>query len=278
MSWIPNEREIVDYLYGELTPDLQKKFAKYMQTNDEFAREVEDLRRVQGVLPSLPDEEVILPLQFSTVTNAEKGSKSSRKWLYPVSIAASIAAILVVGYFTGFSISYGEEGFRMTFREATPAQHVVLSEDEINAIIDARVNLATNQWNDKVVEIRTSFAAQLEQNQRLTEKEIKRVANAKTKASIEDEQILAFIAQLKDENRQMMQTFYQVSADEQQKYMRNILLNFQDYLDERRQEDLQVIQANLLEMQNTSELKQEETDKILASIITTVNNQNSSGQ
>jgi hypothetical protein len=140
------------------------------------------------------------------------------------------------------------------------------------------VNLATNQWNDKVVEIRTSFAAQLEQNQRLTEKEIKRVANAKTKASIEDEQILAFIAQLKDENRQMMQTFYQVSADEQQKYMRNILLNFQDYLDERRQEDLQVIQANLLEMQNTSELKQEETDKILASIITTVNNQNSSGQ
>jgi hypothetical protein len=278
MSWKPNETDIVDYLYGELTPDLQKKFTDYMQANDDFVREVKNLQQVQGVLPSLPDEEVILPLQFSTVTSAEKGSKGSIKWLYPVSIAASIAAILVVGYFTRFSISYGEKGFRMAFSEATPAQDVSLSEEEIKTLIDTRVNLVANQWQDQVAEIRTSFTAQLDQNKRLTEKEIKRVANSKKKASIDDEQILAFITQLKDENRQMMQTFYQASADEQQKYMRNILLDFQDYLDARRQEDMQVIQANLLEIQSTSELKQEETDKILASIITTVNNQNSSGQ
>ena len=278
MSWKPNEADIVDYLYGELTPDIRKKFEQYMQQNTDFAKEVNDLRLTQEILPTLPDEEVILPLTFSTIAGAKKTEITSRKWLYPLSIAASIAAILVVGYFTNFSISYGEVGFRMAFNKATPVQNVSLSKDEINAIIDNRVNLASNQWDEQIAEMQSSFTLQLDQNQRVTESEIKRVANMKGQTEIEDEQILAFISQLKDENRKLMQTFYQASADQQQMYMRNILLDFQDYLDNQRQEDLQFIQANMLELKSTSELNQEQTDKILANIITTVNNQNSVGQ
>ena len=138
MNWKPNETEIVDYLYGELTPDVQKKFEQYMQQNTEFAKEVNDLRLTQDILPTLPDEEVILPLNFSTVTGTKKAPITGRKWFYPLSIAASIAAILVVGYFTRFSMSYGEEGFRMAFHDETPVQEVSLSKDEINAIIDNR--------------------------------------------------------------------------------------------------------------------------------------------
>ena len=278
MNWKPNETDIVDYLYGELTPDIRKKFEQYMQQNTDFAKEVNDLRLTQEILPTLPDEEVILPLNFSTVAGAKKTEITGRKWLYPLSIAASIAAILVVGYFTNFSISYGEEGFRMAFNDETPVQSVSLSKDEINAIIDNRVNLASNQWNEQIADMQSSFTLQLDQNQRVTESEIKRVANMKGQTEIEDEQILAFISQLKDENRKLMQTFYQASADEQQKYMRNILLDFQNYLDDQRQADLQFIRANMLELKSTSELNQEQTDKILANIITTVNNQNSLGQ
>jgi hypothetical protein len=277
MNWKPNETDIVDYLYEGLAPDMLSKFEKYMQQNNSFAKEVNDLRLTQGLLPKLPDEEVILPVNFTTNTATER-TATSRKWLYPLSIAASIAAILVVGYFTQFSISYGEEGFRMAFNDAAPTQEAVLSKEEINALIDTRVSLATNNWDTQITDMQTSFAAQLEQNQRITESEIRRVAATRNQTEIEDEQILAFISQLKDENRKMMQAFYQASADDQQKYMRNILLDFQDYLDNQRLEDLQFIQANMLELKNTSELKQEETDKILANIITTVNNQNSLGQ
>ena len=278
MNWKPNETDIVDYLYGELTPDIRKKFEHYMQQNTDFASEVNNLRLTQEMLPTLPDEEVILPLNFSTVAGAKKTAFTSREWLYPLSIAASIAAILVVGYFTNFSISYGEEGFRMAFNDEAPVQNVSLSKDEINAIIDNRVNLVSNQWYEQIAEVQSSFTLQLDQNQRVTESEIKRVANIKGQTEIEDEQILAFISQLKDENRKLMQTFYQASADEQQKYMRNILLDFQNYLDDQRQADLQFIRANMLELKSASELNQEQTDKILANIITTVNNQNSIGQ
>ena len=278
MSWKPNETDIVDYLYGELASDKLGKFEEYMLLNPEFEKEINDLRLTQNILPSLADEEVILPLKFSTIAGSEKVTSASRKWLYPLSIAASIAAILVVGYFTQFSISYGEEGFRMAFNDMIPAQEISLSEDEINALIDNRVSLASEKWGRQVADMQSGFAAQLATNQRLTESEIKRVAALKSSTELEDEQILTFISQLKDENRKMMQTFYQASADEQQKYMRNILLDFQDYLDNQRQEDLRFIQANMLEMKSSSELKQEETDKILANIITTVNSQNSLGQ
>jgi hypothetical protein len=277
MSWKPNETDIVDYLYGELAPDILKKFEQYMQQNISFAKEVNDLRLTQGMLPKLADEEVILPVNFTTNTATERAA-TSRKWLYPLSIAASITAILVVGYFTQFNISYGEGEFRMAFNEAVPAQEVSLTKDEINAIIDSRVNLASNQWGKEIAEMQTSFTSLLAQSQRITESEINRLAATKTKSEIDDEQILAFISQLKEENLKMMQTFYQASAEDQQKYLRNVLLDFQDYLDNQRQEDLQFIQANMLELKSNSESKQEETDKILASIITTVNNQNSVGQ
>ena len=277
MSWKPNETDIVDYLYGGLAPDKLSKFEEYMQQNSSFAKEVNDLRLTQELLPKLPDEEVILPVNFTTNAAIERVA-TSRKWLYPLSIAASIAAILVVGYFTQFNISYGEEGFRMAFNDAVPAQEVSLTKAEINAIIDNRVNLASNQWGKEIADMQTSFTSLLEQNQQITESEINRLAATKTKSEIDDEQILAFISQLKEENLKMMQTFYQASADDQQKYLRNVLLDFQSYLDNQRQDDLQFIQANMLELKSNSESKQEETDKILASIITTVNNQNSVGQ
>ena len=278
MNWKPNETDIVDYLYGDLAPDVQKKFEQYMQQNTEFAKEVNDLRLTQDILPTLPDEEVILPLNFSTVTGSKKEPITGRKWLYPLSIAASITAILVVGYFTRFSVSYGEDGIRMAFNDVVPVLEESLTKAEINAIIDNRVNLASNQLGKQIAEMQTNFTSLLEQNQRITELEIKRVAAIKPQTEIEDGQMLAFIAQLKDENLKMMQTFYQASADDQQNYMRRILLDFQDYLDNQRQEDLRFIQANMLDIKSTSEFKQEETDKILASIITTVNNQNTLGQ
>lgn len=278
MSWKPNENDIVDYLYGELAPDILKKFEDYMQQNTEFAREVNDLRLTHEILPTLPDEEVILPVNFTANVAIERAVGTSLKWLYPLSIAASIAAILVVGYFTQFSISYGEEGFRMAFNDSVPAQEASLTKDEINAIIDNRVNLASNQWGKEITELQTSFTSLLAQNQRITEIEIKRVAATRVQSEIDDEQILAFISQLKEENLKMMQNFYQVSAEDQQQYLRSVLLDFQNYLDNQRQEDLQFIQANMLELKSSSELKQEETDKILANIITTVNIQNSVGQ
>ena len=278
MSWKPSESEIIDYLYGDLSPEMNKRFDEYLIKNSEFAKEVNELRLTQAVLPGLPDEEVIPPLPIRGTTTLNSGVKSDRKWRYPISIAASIAAILVVGYLTQFSIAIGDHGFKLAFNDHQPVSSEILTKEEVLTMIGKEVKNVSNDLKSELSNMQSSFANQLQQNQKITEAEIIRVASTKTQTEIDEGQVLAFIAQLQDENKKTMQTFYQASADNQQIYMRNILLDFNDYLDEQRKKDLQYIQANMLEIKNTSELKQEETDKILANIITTVNNQNSAGR
>jgi len=278
MSWKPSETEIIDYLYGDLSPKMTEKFDEYLKKNADFAKEVNELRLTQSILPNLLDEEVIPPLPISGTTRMTSSIRSDRKWLYPISIAASIAALLVIGYLTQFSIAIGDQGFKLAFNDHPPVKSKVLTKDEIINLINNEVSNVSNDMQKEFSNMQTSFTSQLEHNQKITEAEIKRVASMKPQTEIDEGQILSFIAQLQDENKKAMQNFYQASADNQQKYMRNILLDFNDYLDEQRKKDLQYIQANMLEIKNTSELKQEETDKILANIITTVNNQNSAGR
>ena len=278
MSWKPSEIEIIDYLYGDLSAEMNIKFEEYLRQNSDFANEVDELRLTQNILPNLPEEEVIPPLPISGTTKLSLERKKDRKWLYPVSIAASIAALLLVGYFTQFSIAIGENGFKLAFNDNQQKTEAQFTKDEILSFIDNKVTLATDDLKSDMTNMESNFTSLFEQNQKLTESEIKRVASMKVQTKIDEAQIVSFIAQLEDENKKAMQKFYQASADNQQTYMRNILLDFNEYLDEQRKKDLQYIQANMLNIKNTSELKQEETDKILANIITTVNNQNSAGR
>ena len=106
MSWKPSETDIIDYLYGEIAPDLKDSFEKYLNENPEFSKELDEIRDTMGILPVVPDEEVIPPVPLSGIEDHKLFATHGRKWLYPVSIAASIAFLLLVGYFTNFSISF----------------------------------------------------------------------------------------------------------------------------------------------------------------------------
>ena len=53
--------------------------------------------------------------------------------------------------------------------------------------------------------------------------------------------------------------------------------DFNEYLAKQRSDDLNSIRLSMQEIHNNSLEQQEETDKILANIITTVNNRNSAG-
>jgi len=276
MKWKPNETDIIDYLFGELRPDNQKKFEAYMTENADFAQEVKDLRLTQKVLPALTDEEVIphIPLIESQQRNPMRNQM--HRWFLPISIAASIAALLVVGYLTQFNLSYTDAGFKMSFNNsvAEPLEKL-LTKAEVQEMINASTSLTSKGFENKLDEVQLSFATQLEQNNRLTKANIQRVASRQVK--LDDEQILTFIAQLNEENKKNIQSFYQASASQQKKYMQIMLQDFNEYLTQQRVNDLNSIQLTMKEIQNESFEQQQETDKILASIITTVNSRSSVG-
>lgn len=274
MSWKPSEPEIIDYLYGELSPDKKEEMEKFIKENPEFSKELDSVRLTIGLLPNVEDEEVIPPVPLAGISGNNVVPISSRRWVYPISIAASIAAILLVGYFTNFSISIGGQGFSLGFNK--PVKEVnSLDEAQVQALIDKNNNLREAEWYSKLEAAETGFSTNLQEERTITDGKIYRLAQ--NKPEIDEEQVLTFLSQLKDENEKMMKSYYESSAEEQQEYMRNVLIEFSSYMDQQRQNDMQFIQANMLNLKSSTDQKQEETNKILANIITTVN-QNSVGQ
>ena len=86
--------------------------------------------------------------------------------------------------------------------------------------------------------------------------------------------MFAMISEFKDENKDILIGLMASSEKAQRQYINEILADYSLYLEEQRQEDLQVIQASFNSLKDNSEINQIETNQILASLITTVNNQN----
>jgi hypothetical protein len=66
----------------------------------------------------------------------------------------------------------------------------------------------------------------------------------------------------------------QTSSSQQQDYFQAVLTEFSDHLENQREEDLRLIRRSLIDLQESQQTQKQETDQILASILTTVNNPN----
>jgi len=276
MRWKPGETDIIDYLYGSMSTDEKTKFEEYLNSNPELASEVEGLQKTQRILPSLSDEEVIPPLVFAGNNSGSKSGSQSR-WLLPMSIAASIAILLLTGYLTQFRMSFNNDGFDLGFSSELPENATGLSKDDVEQLVEQRMAVLKTEFSAQMISLESGFDTQLANNRAITSIQIENAIKVNGKTQ-NDEQMLTFINQLKGENEKMMANFYKVSAEEQRKYIRNILLEYNRFLEEQRKDDLEFMQANFLDLKTASEHKQEETDKLLASIISTVNSQYSLGQ
>jgi hypothetical protein len=73
--------------------------------------------------------------------------------------------------------------------------------------------------------------------------------------------------------------YFQLSTGEQKQYIENILVDFAEYLEQQRNNDLQLVQTQLNSLQQNTDIFKQETEQILTSIISTVGttNQTSTG-
>ena len=79
---------------------------------------------------------------------------------------------------------------------------------------------------------------------------------------------------MQEENRKVIENLFSLSNAQQQRMINDVLVDFSAYLENQRQNDLRLIQANFNGLKDNTETNLKETNQILASIITTVNNQN----
>lgn len=268
MSFKPTNEMLIDFVYGNLPEASKAQVEEAIKQDATLKQEVDELIEARTFLGRATEEEVLMPEQFSWAT----GKKGNASFLWPViGVAASITVMLLVGYFTRFSISYG--AFNLGFGQPQPAVQP-LSAQQVKSMINAAIttnNIHTvAQINGAKKELQSEFETQLAANTKLQRQDMYRIAASAKE--LPKEEIQGYLAQLSENNRTMINDFFATSALKQQEYMNTILTDFYAFVDHQRKQDLQLIQASLNELDYKNEIKTKQTDQILANIITTVNN------
>jgi hypothetical protein len=81
------------------------------------------------------------------------------------------------------------------------------------------------------------------------------------------DEIRRYAASLQNQNQQLVKDYFQLSTNDQQKYIEGLLVDFSKYLQQQRNNDLETLQARLTGIEQNTTVFKQETEQILASII-----------
>ena len=270
MSFEPTKEQLIDFVYGALPEAERIKVEQAVKQNPDLKAEIEGLSQSRVFLGNLEDEEVLEPERF--IWELTKRQQKQRSLWPLVAVAASLSLLFLIAYATNFSVSYGS--FELAFGSSHKETPMQLTTDQVQQMINS--SITTNnvglvaQIEDAKQDIKSDFQAQLAANNKLQLKDMQRIAaNYK---ELPNDKVEAYLAQLSEGNRTIINDFFTSSAIQQQEYMNTILTDFYAFVDKQRKEDLHAIQASFDELAYKNQVQTQQTDQILASIITTVNN------
>jgi hypothetical protein len=274
MSYKPDEKDWMAFLYGELEGKDKEKFELYLLQNEDARKEFEKFQRLRGMMSNIEDKEVIAP---PIVITDEK-----RKFIWDApyfktvaSIAASLIIILLVGKATGLRITRSENQLTFGFGERVVEKPTIVTTTQAQ-LTPAQVQEMINASLDKS---NTALQASLKENEeRLSASIRKNIAGNSAKvdqlvrqaSTASQDQIQEYIAGLQADNMKMVKDYFQLTSSEQKKYIENMLVDFASYLQQQRNSDLQVVQIKLNSLEKKNDMFKQETEQILTSIISTV--------
>lgn len=279
MSYRPDEKDWVAYLYGEMEEDERRKFDQYILQNPQAQTELERLRNLRGMLSSIEDKEVIAPpiVVGNDVSQSNVGRQSF--WQTPyfravASVAASLLLIILVGRLSGMQVLISDNELRLSFggRDTTPQteQPIAsgLTEDQVRQMIDASLKENSTQMQANLEESQRKLDASIRQSLAVNSGTINQLVLQASTAS--QDQIRQFAETIRAENMQQVKDYFQLTSTEQKQYIENLLVDFAKYLQQQRNDDLQLVQTRINSLEQNNVLLRKETEQILSSIITTV--------
>jgi hypothetical protein len=271
MKYRPDEATLISWLYGDLDEAERAKVDAYLAENPEEMKRVRGMQFAADAISRIGDKEVIAPPLIMDDTTRVVPLWKNTWFRSAMSIAASFLLIVVAGRLLGPDISYGNGELRISFggkvrpQEVKVPDQTSLTEAEVRELIDASVKVSEERMDQRLVSTQARLNESLRRTSQATPSQVDTIVNRMSRAS--QAQISAFVAGLREENMLMMRQYLDLSANEQRTYMENLLVDFSKWQQEQRNQDLQLFQArvNTVE-QNTNQLK-EETEQILASLI-----------
>ena len=281
MSYKPNEQDIIAYLYGELESPRKEEIERYMLEHPEARAEMERLQRMRSLLGNIEDKEVIAPPIVVGDSNRSLAFWNAPYFKTVMSIAASLIILIMVAKAAGLRIQYQRQELKIAFGDVTPPAEVqapnvaALSSEQVQAMINESLNknnlAMQSSWKETQQKLDESVSRSLAVNSGKIDKLVREASIAS------QDQIREFVAGIQTENLQLVKNYFKLSADEQKQYIESMLVDFSKYLQQQRNDDLQLVQTRLNSLEKNTNVLKQETEQILTSIITTVGKNNSIG-
>jgi hypothetical protein len=272
MNYKPNENDWLAYLYGELESPEREKVEQYLLSNADARKEFEQFKQLRSMMSHVADKEVIAPPIFVG------DSKQRYLWNSPyfktvLSIAASFLLIMMAAKLIGVQISASEGEFRMSFGKTVEKQEIApstatLTQAEVQQMINSSLNqnntAMQTSWKETQEKLDQSIRSNLASNSGKIDKLVRQASAAS------QDQIREYVSTLQAENAAMVKNYLQLSSTDQKEYIEDLLVDFAKFIQQQRQDDLQVVQSKLNNIEQNTNVFKQETEQILSSIITTV--------
>lgn len=269
MSYKPDESVLMAYLYDELNADEKLKVEEYLHSNPAAIKELEQLQDLRKMMALVEDKEVIAP------PIVMEDSRQRFFWNAPygktiIGIAASLLLLMVAGKLLDLTVNYSNRELRLSF--GAPAEiktqapmNASLSAEEVQRMINESMQqnnqIVQANWSESQKKLDESISKNLALNSARINNLVQQASNAS------QNQIRDYVASLQNQNQQMVKDYFQLTTSEQQKYIESLLVDFSKYLQQQRNNDLEAIQTRLVSVEQNTTVFKQETEQILASII-----------
>jgi membrane-associated HD superfamily phosphohydrolase len=278
MSFKPEEKDWMAYLYDELEGEEKQRMELYLLENPEARQELTRFENIRSVLRSIEDQEVIAPPIFIGETR-QRSLWNSPGLKLALSIAASLILVILVAKFTGLRMDVSNNEFRLGFgepetktiekpQELTETSTKGITQDEVQAMIAAALQQNNNSLQANWKESQAKFDASIRKNLATNTERIDGLMQQAATAS--QDQVREYIASLQAENMNQVKDYFQLTSNEQKKYMENLLVDFAQYLQQQRNNDLQIVQSQMQSLEQNTNIFKKETEQILTGIISSV--------
>ena len=267
MNYKPDEGTLMAYLYGELDATETEKVEQYLQQHPQMREQLQQMNNVRKALNSLNDVEVIAPPVFVDHEQHSIPFWKAGYFKITMGIAASFLFLLLAARLIGPEVTYSNGELRISFNDApkNPVVEQSLTANEVQQMINTSLvknneTIATN-WEESNQKIQESLNKNLTTNSARIDKLISVASLAS------QDQVRTFVSGLQEENLKLMQDYFKLSSKDQQVYVESLLVDFTKYLNEQRKQDLILFQARMNNIEKNTDQFKQETEQILASII-----------
>jgi hypothetical protein len=279
MSYKPDERDFMAYLYNEMESPEKEKFERYLLENPDAQKNLAGFQRMHHMMGAIKDKEVIAPpIVIGDATPRFNWNTPYLKTI--LSIAASLILIILVGRVAGIQATLANNEFKLSFgtpeaapvTKETPSTITALEvQNMINSSLSENNLAMQSNWRQTQEKLDASVRTNLAVNSARVNELVSQAATAS------QEQIRQFVSGMQSENSQVMKDYFQLTSTEQKKYIENLLVDFAKYLQQQRTDDLQLVQSRLNNLEQNTDLFKQETEQILSSIITSVGSNSTPG-